>query len=116
LIARDTADRVIRLGAKREWFGDLYHHLLTIGWPHFFALGSLTYIAANIVFALLYLLQAGSVAKAHPGSLVDAFFFSVQTMATIGYGVMSPATRHGSCSATSPLSVRSTASRPCRFA
>jgi len=92
LIARDTADQVVRFGVEREWFGDLYHRTLTIGWPHFFALGSLTYIAANIVFALLYLLQAGSVAKAHPGSLVDAFFFSVQTMATIGYGVMSPAT------------------------
>ena len=83
---------MIRLGVEREWFGDLYHHLLTIGWLHFFALGSLTYVAANIVFAGLYLLQPGSILQAHPGSGTDAFFFSVQTMATIGYGVMSPAT------------------------
>jgi inward rectifier potassium channel len=92
LIARDTADQVVRLGVEREWFGDLYHRTLTIGWPGFFAIGAATYIAANVVFAALYLLQPGSIAKANPGSFADAFFFSVQTMATIGYGVMAPAT------------------------
>jgi inward rectifier potassium channel len=92
LIARDTADQVVRLGVEREWFGDLYHRILTIGWLTFFALWSAFYIAANVIFAALYLLQPGSVAKAHAGSFIDAFFFSVQTMATIGYGVMSPAT------------------------
>jgi inward rectifier potassium channel len=92
LVARDTADQVVRLGVEREWFGDLYHRTLTINWPCFFAIGSLIYIAANVGFAALYLLQPGSIAKAHPGSFSDAFFFSVQTMATIGYGVMSPST------------------------
>jgi inward rectifier potassium channel len=92
LIERDTADRVVRLGVEREWFGDLYHRILTIGWPSFFAVGSMIYIVANFIFGALYLLQPGSIAHAHPGSFADAFFFSVQTMATIGYGVMSPAT------------------------
>jgi inward rectifier potassium channel len=92
LIARDTADQVVRLGVERQWFGDLYHRILTVGWPSFFAIGSASYIAANIGFAVLYLLQPGSIVQAHPGSFADAFFFSVQTMATIGYGVMSPAT------------------------
>jgi inward rectifier potassium channel len=92
LIARNTADQVVRLGVEREWFGDLYHRTLTVTWPGFFALGAAAYIAANVVFAALYLLQPGSIAKAQPGSLADAFFFSVQTMATIGYGVMAPAT------------------------
>jgi inward rectifier potassium channel len=92
LIERNTADRVVRLGVERELFGDLYHRTLTISWPGFFAIGAATYIVANFVFAALYLLQPGSIAQAHPGSFADAFFFSVQTMATIGYGVMSPAT------------------------
>ena len=92
LIARDTADRVVRLGLEREWFGDLYHRILTMRWWGFFAIGSATYIAANLVFAVLYLLQPGSIAHASPGDFFDAFFFSVQTMATIGYGRMSPAT------------------------
>ena len=39
-------------------------------------------------------MQPGSIDNAGPGSFADAFFFSVQTMATIGYGVMSPATRY----------------------
>src|SRR5271170_2016934 len=51
LIARDTADRVVRLGIERELFGDLYHRILTIGWPSFFAIGSLIYVVANFIFA-----------------------------------------------------------------
>ena len=35
----------------------------------------------------------GGIANARPGSFADAFFFSVQTMATIGYGNMSPESR-----------------------
>jgi len=71
---------------------DVYHSLLTLPWPGFFALLALTYGVFNAVFGLLYFLQDGSVANAKPHSLADAFFFSVQTMATIGYGDMHPAT------------------------
>jgi inward rectifier potassium channel len=92
LIARDTADQVLVVGLKRQWFTDLYHRTLTVSWPGFFAFGGAIYLLANIVFALLYLLQPGSINNARPGSLADAFFFSVETIATIGYGVMSPAT------------------------
>jgi inward rectifier potassium channel len=92
LIARDTADQVIRLGVEREWFGDLYHRTLTITWPKFFIVGLASYLATNVVFALLYLAQPGSIANAPTGGFPDAFFFSVETIATIGYGVMSPAT------------------------
>lgn len=92
LIARGTADEVMAVGLRRQWFTDLYHRALTISWPGFFALGTAVYALANLIFAGLYLLQPGSVANAHPGSFPDAFFFSVQTMATIGYGVMAPAT------------------------
>ena len=92
LIARDTADQVVRLGVDRAWFGDLYHRILTMGWWSFFAAGAGIYITTNFVFAALYLLQPGSILNARPGAPTDAFFFSVQTMATIGYGVMSPAT------------------------
>jgi inward rectifier potassium channel len=97
LIARDTADEVVTLGLRRPWFGDLYHRTLTMTWPGFFAATAAIYATANLIFAALYLLQPGSVAKAHPGSFADAFFFSVQTMATIGYGVMSPATFYANC-------------------
>ena len=54
---------------------------------------TLALLGANAVFAIPYWLAEGSVANARPGSYEDAFFFSVQTMATIGYGGMAPATR-----------------------
>jgi inward rectifier potassium channel len=92
LIARDRADRVLALGLRRLWVGDLYHRILTVGWCGFFLGGAGLYLAANAVFALLYLIQPGSIANAKPGVFADAFFFSVQTMATIGYGQMAPAT------------------------
>ena len=44
------------------------------------------------MFALCYLVQPGAIANARPGAFADAFFFSVQTMATVGYGQMAPAT------------------------
>ena len=52
-------------------------------------------ITINVVFALLYLAQPGSIVNARPGSFADVFFFSLETLATVGYGVMSPATTYG---------------------
>jgi inward rectifier potassium channel len=92
LLARETADQVVVVGVRREWFTDLYHRTLTISWPKFLILNLAFYILANIAFATLYLLQAGAINNARPGAFADAFFFSVETIATIGYGVMSPAT------------------------
>ena len=70
---------------------DVYHRLLTIPWPAFFGLLSAAYLVFNLVFAGLYCLEAGSIAESRD-SFANAFFFSVQTMATIGYGEMRPAT------------------------
>jgi inward rectifier potassium channel len=92
LIARGRHDEVLAIGLPRPWFRDLYHFALRISWARFLVLGIGLYIAANAVFALLYLIPGDAIANARPGSFADAFFFSIQTMATIGYGVMSPAT------------------------
>lgn len=72
---------------------DLYHFVFTRPWWQFFVLVSAAFLGANTLFALAYSLQPGSIANARSGSFEDAFSFSVQTMATIGYGGMSPATR-----------------------
>src|SRR5438046_3115332 len=71
---------------------DLYHLLLTSSWPRLLGLLAIGYAAANALFALGYLLEPGALENARPGSFADAFFFSVQTMATIGYGRMVPRT------------------------
>lgn len=92
LIARGTADKVLMVGLRRPVFGDLYHRTLRLGWASFLGAVFLLYIVANVLFALLYLLEPEGVANAHPGSFSDAFFFSVETLATVGYGQMYPAT------------------------
>jgi len=92
LIARETADRTRTIGLPRPWLGDLYHFALRLAWWRFLLIGLSAYLAANAAFALLYLAQPGAIANARPGSFADAFFFSIQTIATLGYGVMAPAT------------------------
>ena len=71
---------------------DLYHWLLVISWAKFLWLISLFYLLINILFAFAYVTTGDGIANAEPGSLVDAFFFSVQSMSTIGYGAMYPQT------------------------
>jgi inward rectifier potassium channel len=92
LIVREPADRTRAIGLERPWLGDLYHLALRIAWWRFLVAGLVLYLAANALFALLYLAEPGAIANARPGSFRDAFFFSVQTIATLGYGVMAPAT------------------------
>ena len=87
-----SAEGVRRVGSARLSGRDFYHQLLTMPWGWFFGVQAVAYLVFNACFALLYLAQPGSVVNAKPGSFADAFFFSVQTMATIGYGVMAPQT------------------------
>ncbi len=82
-------------GIKRYDWRDPYHVALTLSWPRFFASLLVMDLVINFVFALLYLAQPGSVKNAAPGSLADAFFFSVETLATVGYGEMAPGSAYG---------------------
>lgn len=82
---------VRRVGLHIPWRSDLYHRALTLRWWEFLGLGCGIYLLLNLLFAGLFLAQPGAIAGA-PGTFLDAFFFSVQTIATIGYGQMSPAT------------------------
>jgi inward rectifier potassium channel len=78
-----------KVGVRSRPLTDVYHFLLTSPWSVLFALILCSYLAANVGFALLYLLDGG-IEGARAGSFEDAFFFSVQTMSTIGYGRMVP--------------------------
>ena len=80
-------------GQHIAFYEDLYHSILRASWWQFFGGVALAFLAGNAVFALLYIAQTGSISGARSGNFEDAFFFSVQTMATIGYGAMAPATR-----------------------
>jgi inward rectifier potassium channel len=80
----------------RRWapWEDVYHTILDLSWTAYFALIALAFVGANALFAGLYLLEPGSIANAHD-TFGEAFFFSVQSLATIGYGTMAPATLYG---------------------
>jgi inward rectifier potassium channel len=81
---------VERVGIKKALLGDLYHRLLEITWFELVLFLAAAFVAVNAVFATSYWLAGDVIANARPGSWRDAFFFSVQTMATIGYGQLSP--------------------------
>lgn len=94
MVARVRSDRILRLGPRTRWWRDPYHHALTISWWAFLLLAGGVYAGANALFAGLYLLQPDAVAHVASRDFADAFFFSVQTMLTIGYGVLVPQTAY----------------------
>ena len=79
------------VGAPRTPLRDFYHALLQLSWPMTMGFIAVGYSTVNLLFALAYY-ATGGVQGARPGSLADAFYFSVETMGTIGYGSMYPAT------------------------
>jgi inward rectifier potassium channel len=85
--------RIRAIGQRWAPHQDVYHYVLTRSWGEFFLLIAMAFLGANALFALIYWSQPGAITNARPGSFEDAFYFSVQTMATIGYGGMAPATR-----------------------
>lgn len=86
---------VTRIGRQRWHWSDAYHLILTLSWPRFFALVASFYLLINLVFACAFYAVPGAVANARHGSFADVFFFSIETLATVGYGYMNPATIYG---------------------
>jgi len=95
LLQRERSDRVVAIGLRSPWLTDFYHRLLLLPWSVFLLGLSAVYLGLNVAFALLYLIGDEAIANARPGVFADAFFFSVETLSTIGYGQMSPATLYG---------------------
>jgi inward rectifier potassium channel len=77
------------VGEERTPLRDLYHNFLQWRWPASLALIAAGFFAVNLVFATVYF-AIGGVDNMHAGSFWDALVFSVETLGTIGYGVMSP--------------------------
>ncbi|ELS30727.1 MULTISPECIES: ion channel [Pseudanabaena] len=95
LIKLEQRDGVLQVVGGNSWysyFRDPYHLMLTIPWLGFVAIVVGFDIFLNAVFAVLYLLDADAIAGIEKVGFLEAFFFSVQTLASIGYGVMNPHT------------------------
>jgi inward rectifier potassium channel len=74
---------------------DVYRWLIGLRWPQFALFVAAVYVALNLLFAVLYSLGRDSIAGLTYHSFLDCFFFSVQTLATVGYGHMYPQTIYG---------------------
>jgi inward rectifier potassium channel len=88
-LTRTLGEDIERIGVARRPLTDVYYYLLASPWWVLFLLILVAYLASNAVFASCYVLDGG-IENARPGNFRDAYFFSVQTMATIGYGRMVP--------------------------
>lgn len=88
-LKRDGSFRFKRVGVPLRRFNDVFHFLMRVNIWLLLALVFGVYALTNLLFALLYLLDPGGIEGMRP-NLFQALWFSVQTMATIGYGTMSP--------------------------
>jgi len=86
---------LVKLNTKAFDLRDTYHLILTLSWPGFAGVVFGIYLLINVAFAALYMLNPHAIAEMAPGSFSDAFFFSVETLATVGYGHMYPETFYG---------------------
>ena len=96
---------ITRKGVAGFDLRDSYHLVIALSWPRFIVLVVAVHPAINVGFAVLYLAQPAAIANAHRGSLADAFFFSVETSATVGYGEMYPTTLYGHIVCTAEIFV-----------
>ncbi len=91
-MARERSYEIRVIGAKKNIFGDWYHDLLRMKWMHLLGAIFLAVMLVNALFAIGYV-AVGGVTNMKPRSYEDAFYFSAETMGTIGYGAMYPESR-----------------------
>ena len=87
--------RFIQTGLAGSRFQDPYYFAVSLSAGRFAVFFLLAELTINTVFACLYLAVPGCVLNMRPGVFTDAFFFSLETLATVGYGFMAPATLYG---------------------
>jgi inward rectifier potassium channel len=86
---------VITQGLRPAVFQDLYHSFMTVSWPQLFAIIAAFFLSFDLLFGCLYYVVPGCIANLNPPGFAGAFFFSVETLGTVGYGEMHPQTLYG---------------------
>lgn len=74
---------------------DLYHYFMTVSWPRVFGTIGALILVFDTLFGCLYDFVPGCIANLNPPGFLGSFFFSVETLATVGYGDMHPQTLYG---------------------
>lgn len=93
LLNADGSFNVRREGLSWSQAGSFYHDALTVSWLRFLCWTVLVYVGINLFFAMVFLMLggdtlSGAAVEQFGGRFGRAFFFSVQTFATIGYGTV----------------------------
>jgi inward rectifier potassium channel len=86
---------VVSQGIPREIFLDLYHYSMMVSWPRLFATIVAFFLVFDVLFGCLFHLVPNCIANLNPPGFLGDFFFSVETLATVGYGDMHPQTIYG---------------------
>jgi inward rectifier potassium channel len=86
---------IFTTGIARVVLQDLFHYFMLVSWWQLFATFALFFLAFDVLFGFLYDLVPGCIANLNPPGFAGAFFFSVETLATVGYGDMHPVTLYG---------------------
>lgn len=84
---------VLTAGLKPSLWNDVYHVAMTARLPVFTAGLAAAFLVTNAVFALLYWIVPGCIANSGD-NLENLFYFSVETITTVGYGELFPQTRY----------------------
>ncbi len=89
-------------GLGTGFWSDLYHRSMTVHWPVFFASAAAIFVILNAAFAFVYWLGRDPIANVSPDLPLplNLFYFSIETLATVGYGDMHPQTNYGHIVAT----------------
>ncbi len=85
-------------GLDHSFWNDAFHNIMILSWPRFFLGFAVYFVVINAVFSALFWLGRDCVANAN--SFADMFYFSIETLATVGYGDMHPANHYGHLVAT----------------
>jgi inward rectifier potassium channel len=89
-------------GLAAGFWTDLYHRSMTVYWPVFFGSAAAIFLLLNAAFGFLYWLGDKPIANLADNLPVplSLFYFSIETLATVGYGDMHPQTNYGHLVAT----------------
>jgi len=96
LMNADGTANVKRIGEPSFQLINIYHSLITMSWRKFNCMVLCTYVVVNFLFACIYYFiipdgeLGGMIYHNSTQKFLEDFFFSAQTLSTVGYGRLNP--------------------------